>query len=61
MHEFGHAVLNLAMDPEAQRRLVEVYEAARQANLYPQGTYIMCNEQEYFATGAGCRKGGLLG
>lgn len=54
-------MLNLAMDPEAQRRLVEVYEAARQANLYPQGTYIMCNEQEYFATGAGCRSKGVLG
>eukprot|EP00195_Chlamydomonas_chlamydogama_P015254 CAMPEP_0202891678 /NCGR_PEP_ID=MMETSP1392-20130828/1679_1 /ASSEMBLY_ACC=CAM_ASM_000868 /TAXON_ID=225041 /ORGANISM="Chlamydomonas chlamydogama, Strain SAG 11-48b" /LENGTH=532 /DNA_ID=CAMNT_0049575503 /DNA_START=91 /DNA_END=1690 /DNA_ORIENTATION=+ len=51
VHEFGHAVLNLAMTPDQHERLCAAYNAALVSGHYSPDIYMMENEQEYFATG----------
>eukprot|EP00955_Chlamydomonas_euryale_P072253 361334-Chlamydomonas_euryale.AAC.6 len=40
------------MTRQDHRDLVAAYEAAVDEELYPRSIYMMCNEQEYWATGA---------
>lgn len=49
VHELAHMVLNLALVTEVQKDLMECYELARRGDTYPKDSYLLTNEQEFFA------------
>ena len=49
VHELAHAVLNLSLASEVQQELLDCYDQARQNETYPPDSYLLSNEQEYFA------------
>lgn len=49
VHELGHAVMNIAVPDDTLGRIYSAYCAAKAAGTYPDGCYMMVNEQEYWA------------
>ena len=45
-------MMNVGMPPEARRALAAAYQGAVAKGLYPPGSYIVSNEDEYWAEGS---------
>lgn len=50
VHELGHTVLTLGVAHEVVAAVCAAYDAALAAGMYGRDTYMMANEQEYWAT-----------
>lgn len=49
VHELAHAVLNLALASEVRQDLISCYERGKEMGTYPRDSYLLTNEQEFFA------------
>ncbi|GLC50836.1 hypothetical protein PLESTB_000437300 [Pleodorina starrii] len=51
IHEFGHAVMNIGLTTEERAAIKQLYDKAYCSGLYDKASYIMENEEEYWAEG----------